>query len=294
MRRTALAALGLAAALCAVATTACTPGRRYVDMVFDSATKSTTTYKTTTDLTTAAPLTLVTDVYQPTGDALGRRPAIVWIHGGGFKGGSRSDLATIANEWARRGFVTLSIEYRLDKGNRCQELQDGLIPTDEVAAETARCTRDIVAAQNDALSAVGWIRRHADEYRVDPKRIAVGGGSAGAVTAVNVAQRANPDHGPVPSGATVGAALAMSGCQYDMASIDANDAPISILASGGDPAVPYDCSVATLDEARSLGTPTQRLLYPKESGHAQALYKAHKATVDAAWSSFLIEHLDLA
>ena len=294
MRRTALATFALATVVSLAATTACTPGRRYVDVVFDSATKSTAAYKDTTDLTAGTPLTLVTDVYQPTGDTLGRRPAIVWIHGGGFKGGSRADLATVATQWAKRGFVTLSIEYRLDKGNRCQDLQDGKIPADEVEAETARCTRDIVAAQNDALAAVGWIRRHADQYRVDPKRIAVGGGSAGAVTAVNVAQRANPDHGPVPSGARVGAALAMSGCQYELASIDANDAPISILASGGDPAVPYECSVATLDAARSLGTPTQRLLYPKESGHAQALYKAHQATVDAAWSAFLIEHLDLA
>lgn len=272
----------------------CTPGRRYVDQVFSSATKTTAAYRTTTDLTTGDPLTLVADVYQPSGDTAAKRPVIVWIHGGGFKGGTRAAMADVADAYARRGYVTLSIEYRLDPGNRCQDLQDGKITDpDEAAAEHARCQRDITAAQNDALAAVGWVRRHAAEYRADPNRIAVGGGAAGAVTALNVAQRSNPGGGPIPSGTRVSAALAMSGCQYDPPSIDGNDAPISILASGDDQAVPYACSVATLNAAKAAGTATLGLLYPNESGHAQALYKTHRAAVDKAWTAFLVEHLHL-
>jgi dienelactone hydrolase len=285
---TAVAALGVA-----LVATACEPGHRYVDLVFAGATRTTATYRTIPDLTTGEPRSLLVDVYQPTGDTLAGRPAIVWIHGGGFKGGGRANLADVATAYARRGYVTLSIDYRLDPGNRCQDLQDGKIPPDEVDAEHARCERDITAAQNDALAAVGWLRRHAAEYRVDAGRIAVGGSSAGAVTAVNVAQRANPDHGPLPSGTRVSAALAMSGCQYDPPAIDRYDAPISILASGGDQAVPYACSVATLNAAASFGTPTQRLLYPNESGHALGLYQQHKAAVDKAWTAFLLDRLDL-
>jgi dienelactone hydrolase len=286
------AVAGLAVA--AAGLTGCTPGRRYVDQVFSSTTKTTVAYRTIPDLTTGKPLTLVTDVYQPAGDTAAKRPVIVWIHGGGFKGGNRSSLADVAAAYARRGYVTLSIEYRLDPGNRCQELQDGKITDpDEAAAEHDRCERDITAAQNDGLAAVGWVRRHAAEYRADPNRIAVGGGSAGAVTALNVAQRANPGGGPMPSGTRVSAALAMSGCQYDPPAIDGNDAPISILASGGDQAVPFGCSVATLNAAKAAGTPTLGLLYPDESGHALALYKAHRAAVDQAWTAFLVDHLHL-
>ena len=294
MTRTLSLAVAAVALAATAALTSCTPSGRYVDQVFSAADKTTRVYKTTADLTSGAHLDLRLDLYQPRGDTLGRRPAIVWIHGGGFAAGSRTNLAAVADAYARRGYVTVSIDYRLDPGNRCQALQDGKItdPT-EAAAERARCERAIQAAQNDGASAVGWLRRHADELRVDPKRIAVGGGSAGAVTAVNIAQRSNPGGGPLPSGTGVSAALAMSGCQYDLPAIDRYDAPVSMLASGGDQAVPYTCSVATVDRAASFGTPVQRLFYPAESSHAQALYRQHQAEVDKAWTAFLVTHLRL-
>ena len=295
MKRTPLVALVAATvALASLGLAACTPKGRYVDLVFASATKTTQVYKETTHLVTGEPLDLYADIYQPKGDTAARRPAIIWIHGGGFTSGDRSAMADVATAYARRGYVTLSISYRLDPGLRCQDLQDGSIPPEELDEVAARCRRAITAASNDGLSAVGWLRRHADEYRVDQKRIAIGGSSAGAVTAVNVGQRANPGGGPIPSGQSVGAVLAMSGCQYDGASIDRYDAPVSMLASGGDSLVPYSCSVGTVRKAASFGTPTQELFYPSESWHAQGLYARHRAEVDAAWTSFLIRQLDLA
>ena len=274
---------------------ACTPrSGRYIDQVFASTSKTTALYKETFDLTSGEPLDLYVDVYQPSGDTLAKRPAIVWIHGGGFKVGARSAMADVAAEWARRGYVTLSISYRLDPGNRCQDLQDGKIADpDEAAAEHDRCTRDITAAQNDALAAISWLRRHAAAYRVDTSRIAVGGSSAGAVTAVNVGQRANPGGGTPPAASRVSAVLAMSGCQYEPEAIDANDAPIAMLASGHDGAVPYACSVATVNRAKAFGTATVANYYPTESGHAKALYRTHQAEVDEAWTAFLYRQLKL-
>jgi dienelactone hydrolase len=296
MKRALLLALVVVASLAATALTACTPtSGRYIDLVFASATKTTHLYKETTDLTTGADLDLFTDVYRPSGDTLAKRPVVIWIHGGGFKTGNRTQIGDVAAEWARRGYVTLSISYRLDPGNRCQEYQDGKI-TDPAQAEIerARCERAIVAATNDAFSAVGWIQRHAAEFGVDPTRIAVGGSSAGATAAVNVGQWANVDGGPVPSSKRVKAVLAMSGCQYDPARIDANDAPIAMLASGGDPAVPFECSVATVDAASALGTPTVANYYPSESGHAKVLYRQHQAEVDEDWTAFVYQQLKLS
>ena len=267
------------------------PSGRYTDLVFASAARSTATYGTAPALIGGAPTTLRLDVYQPTGDTLAARPAIVWIHGGGFAGGSRGDLASIAIAYARRGYVTFSIDYRLDRGNRCQAIQDGSVTA---PAAVARCRAAIQAAQVDALNAIRWIRDHAATYRVDTTRVAVGGGSAGAITAINVAQNANPTHGVVPGRIRVSAALAMSGCNYDLSSIDANDAPISMLHAGHDRAVPYDCAVATVNRAKSFGTPTRRLLYPAESGHGLALYTTHQVTVDAAWCAFLKARLGLS
>jgi dienelactone hydrolase len=200
----------------------------------------------------------------------------------------------MSEEWARKGYVTFSIDYRLDPGNRCQAVQDGMI-TDpvELDAETERCRRAIVAADTDALNAIRWVRANAATYRVDTTRIAVGGGSAGATTAVNVAQWSNPGHGPVPADVEVGAALAMSGCQYDLTQIDGNDAPISLLASGLDQSVPFECVTATADATEAAGTPVERIYHPTESGHAQTLYRTHQAEVEPLWESFLVTHLDL-
>lgn len=276
--------------MAATAPTGAAASGRYTDLVFASATTSTVTYATAPALIGGAPTNLRLDLYQPAGDTLAARPAIVWIHGGGFVGGNRGQMAGLATAYARRGYVTASIDYRVDSGSRCQAVQDG-VTTDP--RQVARCTAVIEAAQEDALDAIRWLRDHAATYRIDTTRVAVGGSSAGAVTAINVAQNVNPTHGPVRGRIKVGAALAASGCNYDQSSIDANDAPISMLHAGRDGAVPYECAVATVDRAKSFGTIARRIFYPDESGHGLALYTAHRVTVDASWTAFLRARLDL-
>jgi acetyl esterase/lipase len=289
-RRTALAAITSLVTLVALATTSATAPAgaaapaRYRDAVFAETTKTTYVYKAPPDLVTGKVVPLRLDVYRPVGDTLAKRPAIIWIHGGGFRSGDRSHMGAIAAEWAQKGYVTVSISYRLDSRGPCQSL---------AAGGAARCSKAIDAAQADALTSVAWLRARATTFRVDPTRIAVGGSSAGAITAVNVAQRANPGGGTVPRHVAVRAALAMSGCQYDRASIDRNDAPVSFLASGKDPLVSFACVKATADATQKAGTVVQRIYYPNESGHAQLLYRQHQTVVDPRYEAFLIDHLDL-
>ena len=267
---------------------------RYLDPVFEAVEVSTATFADDlADLVDGHPTSLQLDIYQPGGDTADRRPVIVWIHGGGFTGGSRSGEAEIATTYARLGYVTASVDYRTDPDNRCGAVRDQTIGDPAVIdAETERCKRALQAAQDDVALAIAWLRSHATDYRIDPTRIAVGGFSAGAVTAVNLAQRQNTN-GPAPAESAVSVALAASGCNFDPDSIDAIDAPISILASGGDRAVPYTCSVDTLDRAEAVGVRVQRLLYPTEDAHAYVLYGKHQADVDTAWRHFLIVSLDL-
>ncbi|MCB1030217.1 MAG: alpha/beta hydrolase [Acidimicrobiales bacterium] len=291
-----VATAALVVGVCVSVLSACeTKPMRYVDLVFSATTKSTERFQTTTDLNSGSPLDLYTDIYQPSGDKLAKRPVIVWIHGGGFKDGDRSSMGSVAAQWARRGYVTLSISYRLDPGNRCMEVQYGSIsnPSEE-ATERARCFRAITAARNDALASVAWVRKHAARLRVDTSRIAVGGSSAGAISAVNVGQQANANGGAVPAQHKVGAVLAMSGCQYDLDRVDARDAPLAMVASGHDGAVFYSCSVATVNKAKSFGTATMSHYYPNESGHALDLYRHHQAEVDKGWTLFLYQHLKLS
>jgi acetyl esterase/lipase len=98
------------------------------------------------------------------------RPAIVVIHGGGWIEGDKSSFSTTANrtpgsiiDFARRGFVALSINYRLS----------GEAP--------------FPAALDDCRCAVRWLRAHADKYRVDPQRVGAYGNSAGGHLALLLA-----------------------------------------------------------------------------------------------------------
>ena len=81
------------------------------------------------------------------------RPAIVYVHGGGWIGGNKT---TSSNDWlAEAGFFTVSIDYRLT----------------DVATFPAQI--------HDVKAAIRWVRAHADEYQVDASKIGVWGSSAG-------------------------------------------------------------------------------------------------------------------
>src|SRR5436190_16698936 len=56
------------------------------------------------------------DLYRPV-RGIGPLPAVVLVHGGGFVDGSRQDLAAVAEAFARRGYVAVTIDYQLSVGN---------------------------------------------------------------------------------------------------------------------------------------------------------------------------------
>lgn len=93
------------------------------------------------------------DVYLPEGD--GPHPGVMFIHGGAWKAGSRDEYTQAAKRIAGAGYVASTIEYRL-------------LP-------------DVVWPGNiqDCICALAHFRAHAGEYRMDPKRVAVVGYSAG-------------------------------------------------------------------------------------------------------------------
>lgn len=97
--------------------------------------------------------TLVADLYLPKG--MGPFPAALYLHGGGWSGGNRKQLRRQAAFMASHGVAGMAIEYRLDPKYHYP------------------------APLHDAKEAVRWLRKHAAQYNIDPKRIAVVGSSAG-------------------------------------------------------------------------------------------------------------------
>ena len=85
---------------------------------------------------------------------------------------TQAPFVKLATQFAQRGYVALSINYRLMSTEKCA----GVHPP------PASCQAAAVDAQHDAQAAVRWLRAHAAKYGVDPDRIAIGGGSAGAAT----------------------------------------------------------------------------------------------------------------
>ncbi|MEY4927661.1 MAG: hypothetical protein RI894_2097, partial [Bacteroidota bacterium] len=97
------------------AQTGCGATGRYVQKIFTvNAAPTTVTYGQNTDLGGTAK-TLKMDIYRPDNDTETNRPVIVLAFGGSFIGGSRTggDVVPIAKAWAARGYVAVSIDYRI-------------------------------------------------------------------------------------------------------------------------------------------------------------------------------------
>ena len=242
----------------------------------------------------------------PAVDAETRRPAIVWIHGGGFKAGNKSAGSTQAARWARRGFVAVTINYRLDQDNLCQNIQDGQSVPE---TEKQQCLDAIRAAQHDAQAAVRWLRHNADALQIDPDDIAASGSSAGAVTALNLAYNAH-DPGtsnPLTESSVIGAAVVYSGAAYGqldpnyppVADIGPGDAPTMDAHCTNDLAVDWNLTKAGIDAAVAAGLVAEYKLWsPPEfcapgRVHGVDLLKDHAAELNLAFTQFVYRHLEL-
>jgi acetyl esterase/lipase len=95
------------------------------------------------------------DFYRPknAGEPL---PLLVFIHGGSWKSGKRSDYLVYLTSFAEKGYITATVSYRL--------LRDSIYP----------------AAVEDVTDAVEWLFENGENFGCDPDRIALVGGSAGA------------------------------------------------------------------------------------------------------------------
>lgn len=117
------------------------------------------------------------DVLEPTDGPAENRPAVVLVHGGSFTGGSREDedLLNYADTLASAGYVCFLIDYRLAGDNP---------PAPPDWDNFLLFENAIHAAFVDTKVALRHVRVHADDYGIDPNRVAVMGESAGGFASV--------------------------------------------------------------------------------------------------------------
>jgi acetyl esterase/lipase len=97
------------------------------------------------------------DIYSPANDTMQARPLIIFMHGGGFSGGTRTNETEVkfAEAAARKGYVAVQISYRLTRKGQsfgCDYEAEGKMQTFRLAAE-------------DFMDAVHFMLKNASEYK---------------------------------------------------------------------------------------------------------------------------------
>lgn len=112
---------------------------------------------------------LLGDMYSPRGGS-GPFPAVLLIHGGGWRGGSKESNADLGRFLAQNGYVAFSVTYRL-----APREGEGTMDVFQGSLETSTFPENIW----DVKAAVQFLRGEADQFQIDPERLAAAGGSAG-------------------------------------------------------------------------------------------------------------------
>jgi acetyl esterase len=202
---------------------------------------------------------LTADVSVPKGN--GPHPVVVYLHGGGWIGGSPRTHRKLGMQFAEAGFLTINVDYRL-------------------APE-----HPFPAGLDDCIYAVKWTGENANRWNGDVSRLAVGGDSAGGnLTAATVTSLAAEKYaGP----AKPKAALLIYGV-FDFPAVLARDSNAAALdgmvrayAGAGYPAILEDPRVSPLRAVKSGAMPpsfiicgTADTLLPEAHSMADALKRA--------------------
>ena len=249
---------------------------------------------------------LYMNVVQPKNDTLSRRPLIIWAYGGGFVTGARKDMLPFCEMYAKKGYVTASIDYRL------YSILGGW-------PDSVKITNTIIQAVQDMKASIRYFKKTVKEdgnpYRIDTSNIIVGGISAGASTAMLTAQMDSTD--PIPtwirtivtaqggfegnSGtplytSNVKGAISMSGGLYRKEWLDKNDLPFAAYHGTADDVVAYgygtnvygfygDGDGTLAPRAVELGIPTVLVTVPG-GGHTD-IYPSSTTNYPATFVTWL-------
>lgn len=260
LRRLLPAVLGVA--MLATTLTSCEwpEGTRYVHEVFTEVDViSGVTYRTTTS-NTGDPVDLKLDIYEPAGDTEDERPVVMWMFGGAWQYGDRNQLASYAQDAARRGYVGVTIDYRIWEGSGF----------------------DLVVASNnayeDTVAAVEWLQDHAAEYDLDADAVVAAGYSAGAINALHALYR--------PSSSPAAGAVAIAGMSFNGPT--AGDPPSIMFHGTDDTTVPYATAEGTCNQSQDAGNVCRFVPY---EGHGHLIAFQQQDDIEAKTADFIFEEV---
>ncbi len=151
---------------------------RYLSNIFQSSVSQDVIYGNSPALTAVYVAENVTvdqdmtmDVYFPVGDDLENRPLVILAYGGGYLVGTKEDedVAATCDSLAKKGYVTASINYRMNMN----------------VASSSSGVRAIYRAAQDYNAAIRYLKEYSNDYGIDTNYVFVGGVSAGGFSAMH-------------------------------------------------------------------------------------------------------------
>ena len=258
------------------------PGDRYATQLFDEVSvTSDLVYGSNTNIFNINE-DLKMDVYEALGDTMTGRALILFAHGGSFLFGDKADppMVLIGSDFAKMGYVTASINYRLGMTqNPIIDLPDSV---DAFAA--------IVRAVHDLKAAIRWFKKDVfegtNQFNIDPNQIFLAGFSAGGFMVLHQAYMDEESEWPTFPASVVGvdggieglsgnpgydtdfiAGLSLAGAIGDTSWIQPGDEPMMSTHGTDDDVVPYGSEVLSF----TLGSLTLNiaLVHGSSSVHAR-------------------------
>ncbi|MDA0666748.1 MAG: alpha/beta hydrolase [Planctomycetota bacterium] len=223
---------------------------RYIDSTFNVLITHDVSYGDVLNLSTNHVDDVQVDIYEPAGDLALSRAAILWVHGGGFTSGDKSEMETMCRYYASRGYVAIAVNYRLVRPAGRQNL-------------------GAIYAGADTQAAVRWLRTQAFNLRIDTDKIALCGNSSGGYAVLGAAydqalEVHNQNLPDIPF--DVAACVDISGRLYNLPSMEHGEAPLLINHGMQDLVVPFAYALELETTAISAGVSCETNYYPLE-GH---------------------------
>lgn len=205
------------------------------------------------------------DVYIPQGMEE-KLPVVVFIHGGGFKGGDKEGTESLCSKIASLGFAVVSINYyltltveKISNVSAAGNMANG-IPKGGFQPALNKAIKD---ASNDTQLALEWIKSNQEEYNFDISSIAVSGGSAGAMTALYTAYVSNQKILPIGAVVNLWGGLEKSGL------VQKGAPPLLTYHGDQDKTISVDFAFALDKRMKEINNDKSVLHILEGKGHAQ-------------------------
>ena len=227
------------------------------------------------------------DIHTPNGGCAQGCPTVMFIHGGGFKGGSKD---TAAQKYAAsvnaQGMAVVSIDYRLvgDRPvlrDRTLRFVNSIKASSPELSDFGQNSADgwqqvaYFAAIEDTLSAMAFLHKRGSSYGLDTSKIVLWGSSAGGITALNVGYGAD-DIG-YERAIPVGGVVNYWGQLASKIALAPGDAPVFITHGENDTTVPYAASPRLYQDALSRGV--KAVFFPMpNTGHGGPITREFDGT----------------